>query len=204
MIHRFGQSEGVVPISAHSNRTDVEIENPLYQVQDIESLDVASARRVAREAVNVDGALVRIYARTDNDDVDVVWDEDPDPTYMAPVPLKGFFVPQPLEAELTQWGVEFSNNRAEVAFVLEEMFGAFGDRLLRPGDLLEVPYNSISRVKPKYYKIENAQETGNYRYTWLYLTCQAMLLQGDVNIRPATDQLQYVDYDDPSIAVDHK
>ena len=46
---------------------------------------------------------------------------------------------------------------------------------------------------PKYYAIDNAQETGNFRYTWLYLKCQATLIVGDVNLRPAQDMAASID-----------
>jgi hypothetical protein len=127
-----------------------------------------------------------VHARTDNADVRAVHDEDPDPTYAPPALLKGVFVPKPLEFELTRWGVDTSTAQ-EITFCLEDVLARFRERLLRPGDLLQLPYNSQGASKPKYFEITNSQEFGNFRYIWLYLRCQATLLLGDANIRPATD-----------------
>ena len=176
----------------------------MYQVHDINSRDIGTVRRLVREMISVGGALVQVHTRTMNDDVDDIWDEDPDPTYLVPETFKAVFVPQPLETELTMWGADVSNNQTEIAFFLLDIHEKFGDRLLRTGDLIEVPYNSISAQKPKYYYVNNAQETGNFRYTWLYLNCHTSLITGDVNIRPATDQIQLIGYEMPDNAVDHQ
>jgi len=206
MLHRFSQtpSDLVTTDTPLGYRSDIEAFHPLYQVHDINARDIETARRLAREMVYVNGALVHVHARTMNEDVDDIFDEDPDPTYMMPKFFKAFFVPQPLEYELTQWGVDVSNNQTELSFVLADVHEAFGERLLRTGDLIEVPYNSVSAQKPKYYYVNNAHEAGNFRYTWLYVNCQASLINGDVNIRPATDQIQYIGYEMPDNAVDHQ
>jgi hypothetical protein len=193
MIHRFGQTDQIaLPVPTASLRSEADGFNPLYQVHDLESADIGTVQRIAKEMINISGAIIKIHTRTSNADIVDTHDEDPDPTYWPPRILKGVFAPQPLEFELTQWGVDAGDNKTEITFHLGEIWESFGDRLLRPGDLLEVPYNSISEQKPKYYRINNAQESGNYRYTWLYLKCQTTLLLGDVNLRPATDAAELV------------
>jgi len=206
MIHRFSQTPGDLPNTNTplGHRSDIEVMHPLYQVHDINSKDIETARRIAREMIYINGALVQVHARTMNEDTDDVWNEDPDPTYMMPQSFKAYFVPQPLEYELTQWGADASNNQTELSFILADVHEFFGERLLRTGDLIEVPYNSVSMQKPKYYYVNNAQETGNFRYTWLYLNCQSSLIAGDVNIRPANDQVQVIGYEMPNDAVDHQ
>lgn len=196
MIHRFGLlTHDVVPIAAGlDNRDEAQMANPLYQVDDKEAPDISTAYKIAEEMINVNGANVILYARTENEDVDDVFDEDPDPTYWNPTPLKAFFTPQPLERELTKWGADAADNKTEIVFLRSHIFKEFGDRLLRPGDLIEVPYNSMSRTKPKYYQVDTAPETGMYRYQWLYITCKTTLLMGDPNIRPHTEpEVPYVD-----------
>ena len=206
MIHRFSQtpSDIVNTSTPLGHRSDIEALHPLYQVHDINSRDIQTARRIAREMIYIGGGLVKVHARTMNEDVDDIWDEDPDPTYWMPHNFKAFFVPQPLEFELTQWGADVANNQIEISFVLADIDEIFNERLLRTGDLIEVPYNSVSSHKPKYYYVNNAQETGNFRYTWLYMNCQASLITGDVNIRPANDQVQLIGYEMPDNAVDHQ
>ena len=193
MIHAFSATHEQPPASVQSDfRSDVEQSNPLFQAHDVDSADISLVRQIAREMIQINGAAVKIHVRTNNADHDKVFDEDADPTYWSPVDLKAFFVPQPLEYELTLWGVD-TNNKTEIVFALEDIVAKLPDRLLRTGDLIEVPYNSQSQQKPKYYAIDNAQEAGNFRYTWLYMKCQATLLPGEVNLRPAQDAIASVD-----------
>jgi len=191
MIHGF------IPPSADF-RSDVQQNNPIYQVQDENSADVGTVKRIAREAFYIAGANAQVHARTSNHDIEGVHDEDPDPTYWAPKPFKVYFVPQPLEFDLKEWGVE-TENMVEAVFWLDDVSNEFQERLLRPGDLIDLPFGSRGEHKPKYYFVTNAQEFGNYRYNWLYLRCHAVLVPGDVNIRPATDNegQQIMDFPDP-------
>jgi len=186
MIHKFSQFSDINVGPGTSIKSDIDIENPLYQVHNNESADIAMASRVAREMVNINGANVMIHARTENHDLNNVHDEDPDPTYLAPVFLKGYFVPKPLEYEMTLWGVD-TKNTTEIIFCRSDVYVIFNSRLLTTGDIIELPYNSVAKQTPKYYRVDNAQEFGNFRYNWLYLKCQLTLITGEVNIRPAND-----------------
>ena len=189
-IHDFFSDSPIVTDQLFVDmRSDQEIANPMYSVQDYDSPDYAMVMRIAEETINTSGADVLVYARTDNEDVDEDWDEDANPTYANAENMKGFFVPQPLEQELTKWGVD-QVNAVEIAFFRNHVYGKWGDRLLRAGDIIELPYNSASHTSPKYYRVDNAQETGNYRYTWMYVTCQCTLITGDPNIRPAHDNAE--------------
>lgn len=193
MIHSFSTIHEQPPTNAQVDfRSDIEQNNPLFQVHDVDSADISMVRQITQEMIRVNGAAVKVHPRTDNADHDKVFDEDADPTYWPPIDLKAFFVPQPLEYELTLWGVD-TNNKTEIVFSLDDVISKFPNRLLRPGDLIEIPYNSQSQQKPKYYAVDNAQEYGNFRYIWLYVKCQATLLVGDVNLRPAQDAIASVD-----------
>jgi len=194
MIHDFSSTNTLPAASGQPDfRSDIEQSNPLFHASDIDSADIGMVRQITREMIQVNGAAVKIHPRTDNADHDKVFDEDADPTYWPPIDLKAFFVPQPLEYELTLWGVDASNNKTEIVFALDEVVEKLPNRLLRSGDLIEVPYNSQSQQKPKYYAVDNAQEAGNFRYIWLYMKCQATLLLGEVNLRPAQDAIGSVD-----------
>lgn len=191
-IHRFavdtGQSGGDHFDSIiESNRSDVEQRHTLVAIHDPESADVKLARLQAKEQINVSGAEVIIYLRTDNNDHDSVWSEDPDPTYWNPIYIKGFFKPKPLEAELKQWGVEVIN-KTEIVFDHHEIFTLIGDRMLRPGDVVKLPYNAATAsLNPQNFRILNATPSGNFRYMWLYLTCQLETLTADITVRPTED-----------------
>lgn len=191
-IHRFSVDTGQVNPDQFdtilpSNRTDVEQRHTPVAIHDIESADIRMARRQAREMIDVSGAEVTVYLRTDNADYDSVWDEDPDPTYWNPIKIKGFFKPQPLEAELKQWGAEVIN-KTEITFNHFEIRQLTGERMLRVGDVIQLPYNaSTVAIGPKNYRVLNVTPSGNFRYTWLYLTCQLESLTADITVRPEQD-----------------
>ncbi len=170
-----------------SYRSDVEQRHTPLALHDAGSADVAYARLQADEIINVSGAEVVVYVRTENADHDTVWDEDPDPTYWNPVPLKGFFKPQPLEAELKKWGAEVVN-KTEVVFSHRQLHELFGERMLRTGDVIQLPFNAATMaVNPKNYRVLNGTPSGNFRYTWLYFTCQVETLTADLTVRPEED-----------------
>lgn len=167
-------------------------------IYNAESPEHSLARKMGEEAINISGAPVIVYIRTENGDYDAVWDEDPDPTYWAPFDLKAYFKPKPIELELKKWGLE-SENKIEVVFSHKMLLEKVGTRLLRAGDVLVVPYNSIlDNVSPHNYRITNAAPSGYYRYEWLYLTCQATVISQDITVKPDIndDQTQIQTGDD--------
>lgn len=189
-IHRFaidtGQtSPGLFNSIWESYRSDVEQRHTPIAIHDPESRDIRVARMLAREMINVSGAEIKLYVRTDNADYDTVWDEDPDPTYWAPLSLKAFFKPEPVQTELTKWGAD-TVNRTEVIFDHHQIYDLLGERMLRVGDVIQLPYNAAA-INPRNYRVVNATPSGNFRYTWLYLTCQVETLTADVAVRPEND-----------------
>lgn len=181
MIHRFTQASDSDKYLAgsrqESNRSDIEQRATPLQIHDPESRDMTMANRLARELVNISGAEVIIYPRTENEAYDDVWEEDADPTYKAGKRIKGFFVPQPIAAALTQWGIDIEN-KTTVVFAREEIFETFGKRMIREGDIIELPYNASLRQLGR-YRVLNAFDSGNYRYNWLYYSCNVENITGD-------------------------
>lgn len=197
MIHRFGggDDDPIVPVY-QDNRTEEQVDNPLFQVSDKESKDVAVAFKLAKEMMMVSGAWVKLHPKTRNEDIDSVFDEDADPTFWPAKMFKAYFVPKPLEFELGKWGVE-AKNSTEIVFFRDDLFAEFGSRLAQIGDIIEVQPMGLSEYTPKYYSVMNAQETGNYRYNWMYVTCQVTSITGDPNIRPhVADNSPINDYSD--------
>lgn len=158
-----------------------------FQVDDPTSPDMSFVENIVNEMFSRSAIGVFVYPRTRNEDINETNDEDPDPTYWNPVSTKAYFSPQPMEFELTRWGVD-SKNQLEPTFLRSNILDLFGDRLLQPGDLIQVPYRSLSEQRPKYYRVVNAQESGMYRYQWFYIKCQATLIPGEITIRPPTDE----------------
>jgi len=198
-LYRFGVDTGQAGAdifdSAHESfRSASEQRHTPVAIYDLESYDLKMARQLADEIINVSGAEVNIYIRTDNADFDSVWDEDPDPTYWQKVPMKAFFKPTPLETELKKWGGD-TINKAEVVFSHRHLFLEFGERMLRTGDVLQLPYNAANNsLTPKNYRIVNCTPSGNFRYTWLYYSCAVETLTADVTVRP--DDMDHMPVDE--------
>lgn len=192
-IYRFGvdvdQGGDHALVSVHPDfRSDVEQRHTPLALHDPDSNDLKLARKMADEIIHVSGAEVKIYTRTENADYDDVWDSDPDPTYWNCVPMKGYFKPMPLEFELKKWGAE-TVNKTEITFSHLQLFTQFGERMLRTGDVIQIPYNAATKaLAPKTYRVVNGTPAGNYRYHWLYFTCQVELLTADITVRPQGDE----------------
>ena len=187
MIHRFGADIGLARHEdfgsvGPSFRTDIEQQHSLLQIHDNDSNDLQTARRLADEVINISGALVVVYVRTENADLDTVWDADPDPTYWTPFPIKAYFKPEPLQIELKKWGADIAN-KTEISFSHRQIHEKLSDRMLRVGDVIQVPYNAAT-LSPKNFRITNAAPSGNFRYHWMYLTCAAETLTADITVRP--------------------
>lgn len=189
-IYDFGmKSNNPTPSSflqvASDPRTPEEQMNSAFALSDPDAPEILTARAEADAMININGADIRVYPRTDNADYDKVWDEDPDPTYLTHYNMKAFFKPQVLQHELKKWGFDTTSN-TEVVFSHRQLYELLGARMLRPGDVLYLPYNAAS-INPVHYRITSAAPTGQYRYTWLYFTCNVGILKADTTIRPVDD-----------------
>ena len=190
-IHRFAvdtnqPDPGKFTSVLESFRSDVEQRHTKIALHDDESSDIKLARQLADEIIHVSGAEIEVYLRTDNADNDSVWDADADPTYWQPISMKAYFKPSPIELELKKWGADLENHREEVIFSHRQLYHETNERMLRIGDVLKLPYNSAT-INPTTYRITNATPSGNFRYVWLYFTCQVEVLTADITVRPKED-----------------
>ncbi len=186
MIYRFTIASKVDKLVAGqaspSYRSDIEKQETPLKTYDPESADMVFANKIAQEVIHISGALLTIFIRTNNESYDKVWDEDPDPTHKSGKKIKGFFVPVPLETELTPWGAD-APNKTTVIFCREEVLKVFGERMLREDDIIEMPFNAaMANRQPKKYRILNAADSGNFRYNWLYFSCVVENITNDKNI----------------------
>jgi hypothetical protein len=154
-----------------------------FQVDNPESPDFSFVANIAAEMFNRASADVFIYLRTKNEDIVNTHDEDPDPTYSVKQPGKAYFQPQPMEFVLKQFGVEL-DNKMEIVFLRSAILSQFGERMLKPGDVIEAPYRSLSENRPTRYRVVNSQEFGNYRYQWIYIKTNTELLTADITVIP--------------------
>jgi hypothetical protein len=189
MIYEFGMKSGTPTPNFHlkvadDNRPEQDKLQSSISVYDEDAPEILTARSQVDEAINISGALVKVYPRTDAFN-DIVWEESPDPTYINHFKLKAFFKPSPLKIDLKKWGIDTQAD-LEIIFSHRQLYEVVGDRMLRNGDVINIPYNSAS-INPTHYKILNGSPTSNYRYTWLYFTCQATILKADKTVRVQDD-----------------
>jgi len=177
MIHRFAQRNDTAGAKLTSHRSDVEQHNPLIQLHDPESKDHGLTGSLSVEIINVSGAEVVVYIRTDHSGFDEVFEEDPDPTYYSGKRIKAFFVPQPKKTELLEYGID-TPNKAEIVFSRVQVVELFGSRMIRAGDIIEIPYNA-KQIKLDRYRVLNAFDSGNFKYEWYYWTCEVENIPSD-------------------------
>jgi len=187
MIHRFSKGkETATRIGARQSqmgfRSDVERTHPLLQLHDSESVDHGLAATISDEIINISGGEVLVYARAESQSYDDVYDEEPDPVYKRPIRIKAYFPPQPIAAQLVPWGLDVEN-QATVVFAKEQVIAEFGERMITIGDVIELPYNA-SGIRLDRYRVLNAFDSGNFRYNWLYWSCQVENLTDDITIGP--------------------
>lgn len=180
MIHRFSRSGPDGPKQV-SLRSDVEQQFPLTQVHDDASADHELAERLAAQVGYGSGALVYVYLRTDNANINKVFEADPDPTYWNKVEIKGFYDPPPPLQELKKWGVDIEL-KPEIYFPLSTLHEKCG-RNLRSGDIIRIPgYEPVNNIEN--FRVISVAPDGQYRYKWYYLKCYTLNLTNDPSVQP--------------------
>jgi hypothetical protein len=193
-IHDFDPQQQFVSIDKLPDpRLDQEKTNSLLSSYNHDSPDIAYAERLAEELVNLSGAWITVYQRTQNEgNKDEVWDEDADPTYRNGKKIKGFFEPAPADIQLTRYGVDIQN-QTTVHFSRANIFQTFGKRMISEGDVLIVPHNTMSAAqipdiregvhnRVDRYRVIKASDSGNFKYRWLYWSALIENITGDQTI----------------------
>lgn len=182
--------------NAPDHRTDSEKNSS--KLYDPASNEIANMERQAMDYIHSSGAPTCIYLRS-NDllNVDDVWEEDSNPIYERPEIITGQFVPEAMSAALNKWGYE-ANSQFKINYSRAELLDLFGDRLIRTGDVIAIPHNTLIQTQntefidgviglADKFRVISAQDTGNFNYRWLYWTCTVELLTGDITVRPDND-----------------
>jgi len=157
--------------------------------------DIAFMEREAFNYIHESGAPTKIYLRTnDLGNVDEVWEEDNNPIYDLPITIKGQFVPEKMSMALNKFGVE-NNAQFEIHYSRAELFHTFNTRMIRSGDIIQIPYNTLIQTQntefidgqlglADKFRVISATDTGNFNYRWLYWSCTVELLTGNFTVRP--------------------
>lgn len=173
-------------------RSDEEKQNSPLSVYNHDSNDIAYAERQVEEIVNISGAWVIVYNRTRSPGKDEVWEEDADPTFKNAIRLKGFFAPQSAEAQLNKWGVDVEN-KLTIHFSRATVLKLFGEQMISEGATIILPHNTLSVAtntdlrsgvgnRMDRYRVIKSTDTGNFKYRWLYWSCDLENLTGDKSI----------------------
>jgi hypothetical protein len=174
-------------------RTDAEKLNSMLSVYNHDNNDIALMERQVEELINISGAFVTIFKRNRNQaNRDEIFDEDADPTYTRGVKLKGMFIPQPAEAQLTRWGVDIQN-QTTIHFSRANVFKTFGKFMITEGDIAIIPHNTLTVAQVTdlregignrldRYRVIKSSDTVNFKYRWMYWSCILENLTGDTSI----------------------
>jgi len=182
MIHEFTNpllSNDLISIPDY--RSDVQQGYSLARLDNDASPDLATVQNLADEIISISGRMIDLYFRTSNEDIDKVWDEDPDPTYWEPHKIRAYFKPVPLESELTKFGID-ATNKTTIVFTKKHI-ELLNYRYPRSGDVIMVPMGVMNNRSEKFL-IVDAKETGQFRYNWLYISCICESLMSDITIIP--------------------
>jgi hypothetical protein len=163
-------------------RPDASQINPMQAVYNPNLPDMALAESMALENIRLCGAWVTVIPRTDDEKRDQIWDSDPDPTYYSGFDFKAFFKPEPAEIMLGKFGHD-APNKFDLIFSRAEVLNIMKERLIRIGDIIIVPHNSLI-IKARRYRALHVTEQGNYRYRWLYLNVTVENINKDTAFEP--------------------
>lgn len=182
-IYNFDRSQQYSNLDSSIDfRSDADQLNPAHSQYNHDSPDIAAAERLALESIRVSGAWVTVLPRTDDNKYDKVWMEDTDPTYFVGVDFKAHFKPEPPEVVLTKFGHDAPNG-ISLVFSRAEVLSLLGERIIRNGDIIVVPYNSLV-TRAEQYQVTHVADTGNFRFRWLYLTVDCVPLNRDESTKP--------------------
>jgi len=181
-IHSFDKSQQFSSNPVPDFRSENSKDNPLHAIYDHNNPDMAQAEAYALENLRISGAWVTVIPRTEDNKYDKTWNEDSNPTYYTGYDFKAFFTPSAPEVSLTKFGHDAANS-FDITFSRTQLIDSLGDRLLRNGDVIVVPHNSLI-INANRFKVLHAQDSGNYRYRWMYITCTVENMNKDESLQP--------------------
>lgn len=194
-IHNFNKDQEYLSNPQPDHRNDGDKLNSLISIYDHSNPDIAYAEKEAEELIHNSGAWMKLYATVDNiGKVDETYEEDPEPQYSEPIELKGYFVPDPIATSMKKWGGN-SVSQFKVTFARAYLYQLTNGRLIREGDVLHIPHNTLAQTARTYFKegpdfeivkfeVLHSRDVGNFNYRWLYWECTVKNMTGDTSIGP--------------------
>jgi len=182
-IHNFDKTERYSQLdTVVDDRPDFYKMNPQHALFDPSSPDFGFAEATVLENLRIAGAWVTVLPRSDDEKFDKTWMEDQDPTYYAGHDFKAFMPPTPPEVLLTKFGQD-APITFDVTFSRAELLERFDKRLIRIGDVIVIPHNSLV-VRARRFRVLHVGETGNFRYRWLFLNVTVQNINRDESFEP--------------------
>jgi len=165
-----------VQISRFVPPANFNVDNSKLQMHNYESADHAYIDRITREYINLSGVTTLVYG-AHTEDGDLVYEEDDDILYNAPVKIKALFAPPELHTKLSKFGMDTKINTILI-FHINNMIDQLGD-YIKPADGIIIPYRSHKDVKQ--FRVIDAYEISNFRYNWQILAISVENFVGDFN-----------------------
>ena len=181
-IHSFDKSQQFSSNPVPDFRPENSIMNPQHAIYDHNNPDIAQAEAYALETLRIAGAWVTVIPRTEDNKFDKTWNEDSSPTYYEGYDFKAFFAPDAPKTTLTKFGHDAPNN-FDLMFSRAELLNSLGERLIRTGDVIIIPHNSLI-INANRFKVLHSQDYGNYKYRWLYIACTVENMNKDESLVP--------------------
>lgn len=150
--------------------------NDLLNLYDLDNPDIELFNLVDDELIRLGGSQILLYKFYRNEILkDNVYGEASQKSISdTPVVLQGHYEPQPLEENLTEFGIEITSDQLFTfnKSYLEKVVG----RPLIPGDILQPKFQNLK------YEIYEVQEDSFEVYGVYHLLCAARVLRDDVTI----------------------
>jgi len=189
MLHEFaGQTTNpdvaaILPRSLVDYRTDIQQKYSIISQQNENSPDIDMVGCVSKEVVRISGAEIQVFSRTDNNDIDHVYQEDQNPTFYAPIPIKAVYNVPTIAVSSETWGPD-AKVSFDVFFSYQELLEVFGERMIRMGDVFKLPLNFVKPVKIRNFEVTSSSPHLVYMNHYVWWKCTVINITGDPAIRP--------------------
>jgi len=133
-------------------------------------MDTQTVQQIKNDILALQAKLDEILARDSSIKSDVMHEYDLD--------IALTMYADHLRADYTKWNQDLCDNKFDVTFSRAEVLGVIGDRLIRIGDIIIIPHNSLV-LNAKRFRVLHVAEKGNYKYRWIYLNITVFLNDGN-------------------------
>jgi hypothetical protein len=148
---------------------------------------------VDQEQIKLAGSPLLIYKYFQSVDIDDVYGEERSKAIsVEPIRIWGHYEPKPIEENLTQFGIELTNDQ-QFTFNKSYVERKLG-RPLIAGDIIKPEFQNLK------YEVFEVQEDSFEMYGVYHLLCSAKLLRDSQDIHqqivPTSDEIKTKDYSD--------